>query len=625
MADRSDAAWLAGFDRQAGIRAAVVLSGNTSDVGWSDKQQRYVPIPSLVTERLEDRKPGFDAVVVWDRDSGVRHVAADVWKELRSGASKLAELEDPGEDYDVGNTTTHSGTSGRGAACGDTKDPTEFFSVVLRTLAERGRRRYAFVIDLSHYLFGNANSLSDIERSWLMLLSKAVREAPTCLDADSLERPESLVVLLCGRVNAIPPVFFLGNPAVAAIDVPLPDRVERETFVRRNCDRFSVRPALVPGAAAFESFIDLLERFCLRELQQLVKLSRQTRGEPLSPERLVNLYKYGEHRSPWEDLSRARLLGLEAALKERVKGQDYAVAKACKVVIRAYTGLAGLQHSKRQQAPKGVLFFVGPTGVGKTELAKALAQFLFGEEEACVRFDMSEYNHEHSDQRLVGAPPGYVGYEEGGQLTNAIRQRPFSVLLFDEVEKAHPRILDKFLQILEDGRLTDGKGETVYFSETVIIFTSNIGAAEVALSDDEDEVRGIFVSKVQDHFISELRRPELLNRIGDNIVSFNFVIRDDFLVAIAKAKLVPFRERLCEKYRIRDLAFADEDKALRAIVAGIDKTQGGRGVRNALETALVDPLADFLFRDKEDPAHFAGCVIRAVQVGDTAQLVFTTE
>ncbi|MHB9308697.1 AAA family ATPase, partial [Fusobacterium polymorphum] len=154
------------------------------------------------------------------------------------------------------------------------------------------------------------------------------------------------------------------------------------------------------------------------------------------------------------------------------------------------------------------LFFVGPTGVGKTELAKSLASFIFGDENACIRFDMSEYNHEHSDQRLVGAPPGYVGYEAGGQLTNAVKEKPFCVLLFDEIEKAHGRILDKFLQILEDGRLTDGKGETVYFSETIIIFTSNIGAAEVDSNIEPKEVKKQFVEKVQKHFIEVLRRPE---------------------------------------------------------------------------------------------------------------------
>jgi ATP-dependent Clp protease ATP-binding subunit ClpA len=272
--------------------------------------------------------------------------------------------------------------------------------------------------------------------------------------------------------------------------------------------------------------------------------------------------------------------------------------------------------------PKGVLFFVGPTGVGKTELAKSLAEFLFGDEDACMRFDMSEFNHEHSDQRLVGAPPGYVGYEEGGQLTNAVKRRPFSVLLFDEIEKAHVRILDKFLQILEDGRLTDGKGETVYFSETVIIFTSNIGASEVELQSDIKGVREQFLRKVREHFVATAKRPELLNRIGDNIVPFNFITGDDFLVAIAKAKLQPLRERLKEKYRITDIVFDDEAKAMKALAGSVDRQMGGRGVLNEIVKRIIDPLAEFLFEEEDDPAFYAGRTVVVHQAGDAAKFAF---
>ena len=179
-----------------------------------------------------------------------------------------------------------------------------------------------------------------------------------------------------------------------------------------------------------------------------------------------------------------------------------------------------------------ILFFVGPTGVGKTELSKALAKFLFGDEQACIRFDMSEYAQENSDQKLIGAPPGYVGYEEGGQLTNAVREKPFSIILFDEIEKAakpNPRILDIFLQILEDGRLTDSKGETVYFSESVIIFTSNLGASEVSSSGSNEEVAEEFIKIVKNYFDNEIKRPEILGRIGyNNIVPFNFIKDKEF-------------------------------------------------------------------------------------------------
>lgn len=277
-----------------------------------------------------------------------------------------------------------------------------------------------------------------------------------------------------------------------------------------------------------------------------------------------------------------------------MKGQDAAISKVKDVIIRAYTGFSGLQHSSKQKKPKGTLFFVGPTGVGKTELAKSLAAFVFGDENACIRFDMSEYNHEHSDQRLVGAPPGYVGYEAGGQLTNAVKEKPFCVLLFDEIEKAHGRILDKFLQILEDGRLTDGKGETVYFSETIIIFTSNIGAADVNADLDPKEVKKLFVEKVQDHFITKLGRPELLNRIGDNIVTFNFIDNPEVFTKIAKLKFETIEEFVAERYGAK-IVFENEDAIFMAIGKKAGKQNGGRGLLNVMESVIINPLSEFIF------------------------------
>lgn len=207
---------------------------------------------------------------------------------------------------------------------------------------------------------------------------------------------------------------------------------------------------------------------------------------------------------------------------------------------------------------------------------------------------MSEYNHEHSDQRLVGAPPGYVGYEAGGQLTNAVKEKPFCVLLFDEIEKAHGRILDKFLQILEDGRLTDGKGETVYFSETIIIFTSNIGAAEVKADLSPKEVKKLFVEKVQDHFITKLGRPELLNRIGDNIVAFNFIDDPEVFTKIAKLKFKTIEEFVTERYGAK-IVFEKEDAIFRAIGKKAGKQNGGRGLLNVMESVIINPLSEFIF------------------------------
>jgi len=243
--------------------------------------------------------------------------------------------------------------------------------------------------------------------------------------------------------------------------------------------------------------------------------------------------------------------------------------------------------------------------VGKTELAKALAELLFGVEDAYTRFDMSEFSAEHSEARLIGAPPGYVGFGAGGELTNAVRQKPFSILLFDEIEKAHPRILDKFLQILEDGRLTDGTGDTVYFSETVIIFTSNLGTyhaageetatKRVARRGDPYEITQERVREaITHHFTEELQRPEILNRIGNNIVVFDFISE-------------PVARRLAERYLhevVRtvetrfNLGLSVQPAVARAVmesaVGNLDF--GGRGVSSAVETTFVNPLARALVK-----------------------------
>ena len=593
--------WHEQFTTQLSVRRAVILHGNVQDAFFEDNSTNGVSIVEFLVNRL--RSPGgggYGNIVAWDMNSGARSFSGRAREELEAEVSAMeAESAAPadGAENHVGDPELDlAGTgSGRRDISDSLNTPEKFFNAVLhrfRSGGKVGREPILYIVDGADALFGASGSLSEKERVELLQLASAVRDAPCSLDARQMDARGDVIVFITPRLGLIPPRFYQDTSAVATIAVPKPDRAGRSRFLADCAPLLRAKETIVPGSADFESMVDALDGLTYRDIQQIVKTSRLEKA-PISFRRLLQLYRFGERRSPWEDLSRSRLAGLEQELANRVKGQDHVIGKVTRVIKRAYLGLSGLQHSSRQQMPKGIFFFVGPTGVGKTEMAKALAAFLFGEEEACIRFDMSEYNAEHSDQRLVGAPPGYVGYEAGGQLTNAVRNRPFSVLLFDEIEKAHNKIFDKFLQILEDGRLTDGKGDTVSFSETVIIFTSNIGASEV--SPDDPEAASAFLEAVRNKFCNEMKRPELLNRIGfDNVIPFNFLHDETVRLKIAALKLEPLKRKLKEKYDL-DFQLVDQEESLRALMKGYDVSTGGRGVASRIDEGIIQPLADELF------------------------------
>jgi ATP-dependent Clp protease ATP-binding subunit ClpB len=272
----------------------------------------------------------------------------------------------------------------------------------------------------------------------------------------------------------------------------------------------------------------------------------------------------------------AKLLRMEESLRSRVVGQDEAVGAVADAVRRARAGISDPDR------PTGSFLFLGPTGVGKTELAKALAEFLFDDERAMVRIDMSEYSEKHSVARLLGAPPGYVGYEEGGQLTEAVRRRPYSVILLDEVEKAHPDVFDVLLQVLDDGRLTDGQGRTVDFRNAILVLTSNLGSMVIAdptLS--EDQRREAVLAVVRGHF-----KPEFLNRL-DDIVVFS-ALAGDHLKSIVDIQLVRLARRLADRRLTLDVADAARDWLASN---GYDPVYGARPLRRLIQTAIGDQLA----------------------------------
>ena len=284
---------------------------------------------------------------------------------------------------------------------------------------------------------------------------------------------------------------------------------------------------------------------------------------------------------------RQKLLHMAAALSKRVIGQPEAVRRVTETILRSRAGLSDPNR------PYGSFLFLGPTGVGKTELTKALAEFLFDSDDAMIRIDMSEFMEKHSVARLIGAPPGYVGYEEGGYLTEAVRRKPYSVILLDEVEKAHPDVFNVLLQVLDDGRMTDGQGRTVDFKNTVIVMTSNLGSQEIQAMQGEphDKVKDAVMQEVKQHF-----RPEFINRI-DEIVVFN-ALDTKAIRAIAKIQI----DKLAKRVAAQDVVLDVTDAALDEIAkVGFDPLYGARPLKRAVQEHIENEVARLLLEGKAAP------------------------
>lgn len=487
--------------------------------------------------------------------------------------------------------------------------------IIRRTMSDKApysdKENAIFVLNFASRL--DACNLREAESNTMFLNLMA---ATTAVQTSQLSC--NSIIMVVDKYNDIPAWVYLNNPNIRTISVCVPDRNTRRLYLENLYGELTPFQLLSqenydPG----KQFVAETEGLQLQELRQILQLAYKKDIKPQDINLAFRLYKYGVLDDPWENLENDILVHIESKLEERVKGQDEAIGKVKTVVTRAVKGLSGLQHSGASHKPKGILFFAGPTGVGKTETAKALAESIFGDENACIRFDMSEYRLEQSDQKLFGAPPGYVGYEGGGQLTNAVKNRPFSVILFDEIEKASPTILDKFLQILEDGRMTDNQGNTVYFGETIIIFTSNIGLTkedtnpqnafrttphrvptitiEDPMVEDTPEFRkrvtAMLTEGVKSYF-NDNGRPELLNRLGeDNIVVFQFINKHD-------------AEKICDYKLSKICKTIKAEKNIDIIVDGIvdmlhekavmERANGGRGVGNMLEREFLNPLASYI-------------------------------
>jgi hypothetical protein len=475
----------------------------------------------------------------------------------------------------------------------------------------------AFVVNLASRFLCSPDQLQPAERDFFTRILKASLRGDEVIRFQQKQRWNNILVLICDKINDLPTFLYLNNPRARSVHIETPDREERRRFISQYYPSFfgAGTTQEPPPAGISEEFAALTEGLSFCELGSLATLSHKEAAPIRDPQtghsrvrNLVERYKYGVMESEWDKIEYAALGAAEQEIKKRIRGQDHAVNRALDIVKKARVGLSAGQN-RRSNRPRGVLFFAGPTGTGKTEVAKMLAHSLFGQEERLIRFDMTEYGEPNSDQRLMGSPPGYVGYEEGGQLTNAVKKNPFSVILFDEIEKAHGSIFDKFMQVLDDGRLTDGKGETVYFSEAVIIFTSNLGIVErprpgvfsenrgrmlVTSNDSYQKIQETMLAEIKAFFNFELRRPEILNRFGDNFVVFDF-IRPQFGEEILDIMLANFIRQSRENARL-ELSIAPEvRKTLLELALEKLDSGGGRWIRNLVDDAVATPICRKLF------------------------------
>ncbi len=586
--------WILDLERLLPIRSQFVVSGNIRDsfltpVRGADTLT-LAPLLRCLWSSLSGL--GYQFVLVYDPIEGLRPYPREPASvEL---ATRLFDLKLQG---------------------GVMPASLETLTDTMKAVAFQREARCALVIDFASRLTRQPDHLDGTEHRFflaaqrLSLVANPIvpRNADVSIATTAIGKALfNPVVWLVNRAQDLPSWLTLDSARVASMVIGQPDYATRHEAARFLASLF---PGFDGADAAQRSqfaqtFADQTDGLALSAMSDVAQLADRRGIDIRNVDDAVQCFKVGATDNPWKKgYLREKIAGAQSLIESRVRGQERAVTKTMDILMRSVMGLTGAHARGRGNRPRGVLFFAGPTGVGKTELAKALTHLVFGDERAYIRFDMSEFSEEHAGARLLGAPPGYVGYDAGGELTNAVRAKPFSVVLFDEIEKAHPRILDKFLQILEDGRLTDGRGDTTYFSEAIIVFTSNLGIyvedaqgrrVQNVQADDAPEVVEERVRQaIQDYFKFHLSRPEILNRLGDNIVVFGF-IAPHIGAQIMDGMLSNVIARVREEHKT-ELRIPDTVRAQLRTECTRDLSNGGRGIGNRLESAFINPLSRALF------------------------------
>lgn len=573
--------WVRDLARFLPLKSQFVLTGNVRD---------------LQTRRVGDMTATvglIDVLSATMTDAGYSDV---IRYDPVEGFSLLAKLDgSPGDANGVLGRLGLAPANGRAAAGVD------LVGSVLERLVALDGPPIALVADFASRLIVRNDALSPAEQQlFTRALVLSHRAQPRPVGPDRAPRFNT-VVWVVEKEGDLPDWLTIDNPRIRHVHVPPPDRLTRQAVVGSLLRALPGFKEAAPEKtdAAGRDLVDSTEGMLLVDLNSVVQLARTENVSIEDIGEAVRRFKVGVTEDAWKKIERAKIRDGADIISRRVIGQEHAVVHMLDIVKRAATGIGSERRGGR---PRGVAFLAGPTGVGKTELAKTVTELLFGDESAYIRFDMSEFNAEHADQRLIGAPPGYVGYDVGGELTNAVREKPFSVVLFDEIEKAHPRILDKFLQILDDGVLTSGRGERVYFSETLIIFTSNLGIYSTApdgtrtvnVSPEQpfEEVRSRVRTEIGNHFKLVLNRPEILNRFGENIIVFDFI-----RPAMAEKIFSLMVESVLKDASASGHEVTISDPAMQAFrhLCIADLGNGGRGIRNQIEAHLINPLARALF------------------------------
>jgi len=600
--DFERARWMRDLERFLPLKSQFILSGNVRDLNillQADGQLTPLLLSDALTAEL--KRAGYRQILLFDQLHGFSSPA-----DGRDEVETLMRL--------VGLTPVN----GKAAAGID------LLSATLERFVELQGEPAALIVDFASRLITRRDGLSAAEHALFTRALILSHKARPRYQKEKARFYFNTVFWVVDRENDLPEWLTIGNSMVRSIAIAKPDHHARRAVAPQLMAAMAgiTEASAEAKRAATETFVQETEGLLLNDMKAIVQLGRAEALPFANIGDAVRRYKVGVTEDPWQKIDRARIMKAEPFIHDRVKGQGHAVIHALDIIKRAITGIGA---GKRGGRPRGVAFFAGPTGVGKTELAKAITSLLFNDETAYIRFDMSEFSAEHADQRLIGAPPGYLGFDAGGELTNAVREKPFSVILFDEIEKAHPRILDKFLQILDEGVLTSGRGDRVYFSEAFIVFTSNLGiykrdngqgrTLNVSADQDFETVRQTVLEEIKAYFKFEIGRPEILNRIGENIIVFDF-IRDDVARDIFHLLIRHSLEALGE----RDIHIQVADAALAELqsLCLADLSNGGRGIRNQLEIHLINPLARALFAAGAAPG--SRFIVSAVHQGAVTSL-----